>query len=329
MKRSNTRWRVGIVGLGRAVNAPGHSDGKAVLRHPAAVAGHPSLELVAAFDPDEQASRDFSRHWGAAAARTWHELVDHRLDCLLIAAPTAVHAQYLADAIATDIPVIVCEKPLTDDPSTARHVIAAYKKAQRTLHVFYPRRWISELEAVRLRMANGELGPLRGFTAYYGGGLRNIGCHVIELVLRLLGPIERAQARSSGYGAHDDPAPHLWLRLDSGVEGVMYAYQYSDYAMLEFDMLFQDGRIRLADLGFRLEHWHVVASSRYAGYRELALDRVENTDYGEAVRRFWMYVRDRGLAPTVDDWELAIMDVVHAGLQSLQSGRSVDVRSGD
>jgi predicted dehydrogenase len=331
--KSDGRWRVGIVGLGRAVNAAKASDQQKIWSHPGAIIDHAKLELVACFDPDERASNAFKKIWSAAVARDWQELIDHRLDCLLIAAPTIVHAQYLDDALTAQIPVVVCEKPLTDDLETARRVMASYRAERRRLHVYYPRRWISALEILRVRIAEGGLGQLRGFSAYYGNGLRNIGCHLIEMILRLLGPVAQVEARSSGHGddAGADPTPHLWLRLKSGIEGFVYAYEYADYAMIELDLLFEKGRVRLSELGFRLEHWHVMPSNRYAGFRELALERVDDTDYAEAARRFWRYIREadeRGIS-LVDDWEIRILEVVHAGLESLRLGGAVDVRSGD
>jgi predicted dehydrogenase len=323
-------WRVGIIGLGRAVSGANQSGEQAIWTHPAAIAAHPMLEIAGCLDPDARVAEAFSLTWATPAARDWNELIAQRLDCLLIAAPTDVHERYLADALTAQIPVIVCEKPLTADRKSAGELIAAYRAAQRRLHVYYPRRSISELNTLRQRILKKEFGPLRSFSAYYGNGLRNIGCHVIELILRLFGPVKQVEARAfdADHVSNRDPSPSLWLRLESGVEGIMQAYQYSDYAMLELDMLFQDARVRLSDLGFRLEFWCAGSSGRYLGFRELALERVGHTDYGDATRRFWDTVRDSAM-PIIDDWELDILDVVEAGLKSLQSGRAVDVGSGD
>jgi predicted dehydrogenase len=301
--------------------------------HPAAIVDHPLLTLVAGFDPHQPTCKSFGQAWGAAAARDWQDLVGYELDCLLIAAPTATHAQYLEASLVAQIPIVVCEKPLTGNLNSTRRLVASFQAAQRQLRIYYPRRWISDLEELRLRIVAGEFGALRTFSAYYGNGLRNVGCHLIELILRLLGTIERVAARSSSFGdyANDDPTPHLWLQLGNGVDGLMQAYEYSDYAMVELDMLFEQSRIRLTDLGFRLECWKSAPSLRYTGYRELTLERSDHTDYGEAARRFWRYVRDQNdpKAPMVDDWELAIAAVVEAGIESLSSGKEVNVSASD
>jgi predicted dehydrogenase len=327
---SDLPWRVGIIGLGRAVSGVAQGSEQLIWTHASAIAAHPMLKLAVCLDPDDRVAEAFSRTWDAPAARNWNELIAQRLDCLLIAAPTDVHERYLVAALATQIPVVVCEKPLTTDRKSACGLVDAYRAAKRRLHVYYPRRSISEVNILRERILKQEFGPLRSFSAYYGNGLRNIGCHVIELILRLFGPIKQVEARAfeTENVSKRDPSPGLWLRLESGVEGVMQAYHYSDYAMLELDMLFQDARVRLSDLGFALEFWRSVPSARYSGFRELALERVEYTDYGNAAHRFWGAVRDSAM-PMVDDWELDILDVVEAGLESLRSGRPVDVGTRD
>ena len=323
-------WRVGIVGLGRAVTGIAGSAERKIWSHPAAIVDHSGLDLVAVFDPDEAVARAFCQAWGCVAVPDWLGLAAQSLDCLLIAAPTPRHAAYLRDAHEAGIPVVVCEKPLCDDRDAAHATIRAYREAGSGLHVYYPRRWISQLDALRRAIAEGEFGGLRSFSAYYGNGLRNIGCHAIELILRLLGPVARVRAHPPAHdGDPSDPTPDLRLGLAGGGDGILQAYRYGDYALFELDMLFEKGRARVSDLGFRLETWRAAPSARYPGFRELAPAPAETTDYGEAARRFWRYVRSESGRTTVDDWELNILDVVEAGLESLRVGREIDVGAGN
>ncbi|MEN0068426.1 MAG: Gfo/Idh/MocA family oxidoreductase [Myxococcota bacterium] len=87
-------------------------------RHAATVAGDPHSRVVAAVDiVPERASAVVSEHGGVAAAD-----VPREVDAVIVATPTATHAEVARPLLARGIPCLV-EKPLAASSAMAQHLV--------------------------------------------------------------------------------------------------------------------------------------------------------------------------------------------------------------
>lgn len=322
----STQTRLAIVGCGRAAGATSSVGASGMsVSHIEALQQMIGVSVVAAFDNDPGARRRYCERWGVPATGSWEDLVALDPDALLIASSTATHEDYLRSAADAGIKLVVCEKPLVESAAAARDIAQLYRTAGKTLRVYYPRRWVSEISDLQAECRSGELGELLGGHVWYGNGIRNIGVHAIDLLLRFCGRIDSVAAATQqpeNSPPSQDPTPDLVIMLSTGQLIMMQSYDYDRYALFEIDLLFSSGRIRISDLGFSTERWARGESPHYQGFAELVNHTRTATDYGNAACNFWKTTLQTFLAgaDVVDDGDSEILDVVDAAILATRSG---------
>jgi len=208
-----TRPRVGFLGVGWI--------GRSRLD---ALAATGAAEIAALADPAVPDACD-----------TLEELLEHDLDGVVIATPSALHAEQAIAALDAGVAVF-CEKPLGRSAGETRAAVEAARRADRLLAVDYCYRFTRAAEALRAALAglgridavelvfHNAYGPDKPW--YYdreragGGCLLDLGTHLVDLALWLLAParVIDAEARllhRGGHGVEDYAVARL--ELDSGV----------------------------------------------------------------------------------------------------------------
>ena len=226
----HTPIRVAIIGYGLAGST----------FHAPFIVTTPSLEVCAVVtrDPERraQASRDHPR---ARLFDTADELWAHagELDLVVIATPNRTHVPLARAALQVGLGVVV-DKPFAPTAAEAEAVIAEASKRGLFLTVYHNRRWDGDFITLRQLVAAGSLGTVfrfesrfdrwrptpkgnwreRGDPAEAGGILYDLGSHLIDQALVLLGPVTSVYAemdrRRGGVEADDDS--FLALRHASG-----------------------------------------------------------------------------------------------------------------
>jgi predicted dehydrogenase len=140
---------------------------------------------------------------GAAVADSLDALLEMELDGIVIATPSALHAEQATRALARGIAVF-CQKPLARTAAETSAVIAAARAADRLLGVDLSYRHTAAMIAVREAVQSGSIGevyaaelvfhnaygPDRGWArdpALAGGGCAiDLGIHLVDLALWVL-----------------------------------------------------------------------------------------------------------------------------------------------
>jgi predicted dehydrogenase len=184
-----TRPRVGFLGVGWIGHARMQALLEARLVEPAGVADvNPELRARAAGD--------------LPAVETLVELLELGLDGVVIATPSALHAEQAQAALEHGVAVF-CQKPLGRDAGEARAVVDAARRADRLLGVDLSYRHTRAVEALRatwpelgrvyavdlvFHNAYGPDKPWFTDPALAGGGcLIDLGTHLVDLALWLTG----------------------------------------------------------------------------------------------------------------------------------------------
>jgi predicted dehydrogenase len=226
------RPRLGVLGAGWI----GHHRMKAV-----AESGVADIVAVAdtAADAIAQALRSAP---GARAAASFDELLDASLDGILIATPTAMHAEQAVRALERGLAVF-CQKPLGRTEAEVKAVIAAARAADRLLAVDLSYRFTEGMRRIRDLIRRGELGRIFAVDLVFhnaygpdkpwfydialsgGGCVMDLGIHLVDLALWTLGFPDVTDVSSSLFsGGELLPAPTdrvedyatASLRLDGG-----------------------------------------------------------------------------------------------------------------
>jgi predicted dehydrogenase len=182
MSVTTTRPRLGFVGLGwigRARLDALEADGVA--------------EIAALADPAVSDALD-----------TLDELLDIELDGVVIATPSALHAEQAIAALEQGLAVF-CQKPLGRTAAETREVVEAARRADRLLAVDLGYRQIEAFRAAREVVRSGQLGEIvAGDLVFHnaygpdkpwfydpvlsgGGCVTDLGVHLVDLALWILG----------------------------------------------------------------------------------------------------------------------------------------------
>jgi predicted dehydrogenase len=190
----SSRPRVGFLGVGWI--------GRDRMR---AIAEDGAVEIAAIADPSaDMVAEARTVAPAAATASTLTELLGLALDGLVIATPSALHADQSVAALEHGLAVF-CQKPLGRSATEAERVVAAARKADRLLAVDLSYRFTDGMRRLKSLIEAGALGDvyaadLTFHNAYGpdkpwfydpalsgGGCVMDLGVHLVDLALWALG----------------------------------------------------------------------------------------------------------------------------------------------
>jgi predicted dehydrogenase len=207
----------------------------------------PGSALVAVARRRAALAQAFAEAQGARRFHAdWRDLLkDGEIDAIYIATPVRLHAEQ-AVAAAEAGKHVLCEKPMALDVASCERMVRAARHHRVTLGVAYYRHHYPVVERLRNLLASGEIGrPVfaqvqafelfdippadpRGWflrKAESGGGpMADFGCHRIEVLLDLLGPLEEARGFPTNVRFKDREVEDTCvarLRFRSGAEAVL------------------------------------------------------------------------------------------------------------
>jgi predicted dehydrogenase len=194
-------------------------------------------ELAAEF-----AQRHGARRWYA----DWREVLsDREIDAVYLATPVRLHAEQ-AVAAAEAGKHVLCEKPMALDVAGCERMISAARHHGTKLGVAYYRHHYPAVARLREMIASGEIGgpvlvqvqafelfdPPPGHSRAWllkksesgGGPMMDFGCHRIEVLLDLLGPVVEVRGTPTNVRFHDREVEDTCvahLRFRRGAEAVL------------------------------------------------------------------------------------------------------------
>jgi predicted dehydrogenase len=173
------------------------------------------VEIVAVSDPvGENAEAAAKLSGQCAICGSLDQLLETHLDGLVIATPSALHADQAITALERGVAVF-CQKPLGRTATETSDVVAAARAADRLLGVDLSYRFVRGIALIRELIHNGDLGPLYSADLVFhnafgpdkpwfydaalsgGGCVIDLGSHLVDLALWLLedGPVVRVASQ--------------------------------------------------------------------------------------------------------------------------------------
>ncbi|MGV9709039.1 Gfo/Idh/MocA family protein [Gordonia sp. NPDC003424] len=224
---SRRTLRVALVGAGAAGQA--HAFG---FRNVSMAAGLESVdvELVAVVDPNVELARRTADRYGyrEATADLQSVLDDPAIDAISVALPNSVHAEVLP-AILRSGKHVLAEKPIGRNAAEAAELVELAEASDAVTGVGFSFRRLPGLAAVHDAIADGAIGSVRSFTAWYNadygadpqapfawrytkeaagaGALIDIGTHAMDTVQHVVGPIRRIVSATLHTAITERPIP--------------------------------------------------------------------------------------------------------------------------
>lgn len=169
---------VGLSPIAAAPAGPASSPllGTAMARsHAASLARIPEVTSVAACDLSEEARDAFSENWtsrwpGLKLFSDFDQMLqERRPDFLVIAIPDTLHETAILKALEHNVPMIMLEKPMAVDVSSAERILAAVEASNTTVAVNTTRRWYPTYVAAQQEIEAGGIGELRHVKVHFSG----------------------------------------------------------------------------------------------------------------------------------------------------------------
>lgn len=199
------RLRIAIVGCG-AIAELGHLPGALVCRE---------VEVTTVIDRDEDRARQLAAQFDVPHVATDIAAAGAHAEAAVVALPPHLHREAAETLFAQGLHVLM-EKPLATTLADCEAMLAAARAADRVLAVAMMRRFARSARMLKAVVASGMLGPVRryiarsgaadawpsrspfGFSAAQSGGgaLVSNGCHDVDLMLWLMGPLANFEFRS-------------------------------------------------------------------------------------------------------------------------------------
>jgi predicted dehydrogenase len=242
---------------------------------------------------------------GAARLDSLDALLGHELDGLVIATPSALHAQQAEAALAHGLAVF-CQKPLARTADETRGVIHAARRANRLLGVDLSYRRTTGMQRIRELVSAGDIGDVYAVDLVFhnaygpdkpwfrdpalsgGGCVIDLGIHMIDLALWTLGFPRVASVSSRLHAA----GQRLVLPSSSVVE---------DHAVAQIDLA-GGAVVRLACSWNLPAGRDAVIEASFHGTRGGAAFRNVNGSFYDFIAERFDGTRATPLASPPDDW---------------------------
>lgn len=165
------------------------------------------VELVGIVTRSARRREEADRDWpGVPTYDSLAALLESGVDAVTITTPPETRRALVLEAVAAGVHVIA-DKPFAPSADAARELASAAEEAGVVLNVFHNRRWDADVRTLAAVITSGRLGvPWRVHTRFDldqphllepgpdGGLLRDLGSHVVDQMLWLLGPVESVTA---------------------------------------------------------------------------------------------------------------------------------------
>jgi predicted dehydrogenase len=240
----------------------------------------------------------------APLVRDIDELLDLKLDGVVIATPSALHAEQAMRALGHGTSVF-CQKPLGRTAAEVEKVVEAARAADRLLAVDLSYRFTAGMQRIRELIRSGELGKvfavdLAFHNAYGpdkpwfydpalsgGGCVMDLGVHLVDLALWTL-------------DAHCVNGVHAKLFFE-GQPLTAPAYQVEDYASVQFEL--DNGAVVSLACSWRLQAGRdaIIGAAFYGTQGGAALRNVDGSFYDFVAEHYRGTARQR-LASPPDAW---------------------------
>ena len=298
------------------------------------------LRFTAGVARTKEKARAFAESHGIALVDGYAAaLSDPKVDAIVLATPHTQHAEQVVAAARAGKHVFT-EKPFTLTSSSAEAATRACADARRVLAVGFNWRFQPALQEIRRMLQDGRLGRLlhiegnfNGPSVYRfprehwrqqreegpAGGMTGRGCHVVDAMLCLAGPIDSVFAQSErlalDYGLDDTTS--MLFKFKNGATGYLGTFIATAEGW-RLQVLGSKGWAKVGSiphlLTWSLTTCMVNAQPTVIDYPQQSTERAELDAFADAIERGTPYA-----CPPED--ALHGVAVFEAILKSAQSGR--------
>lgn len=301
--------KIALIGCGRISN-----------RHIEAVSETPGLQITQVCDIDEGKASETAEKLGVSYVTDYHQIKD--VDIAVVLTPSGMHPLHAAEiAEHTDIPFILCEKPISLTVREAYELFDRIDKTGKTLLPVYQNRYNPLVKLIKKLLESGCLGKLYHFScnvlwnrndSYFnidwhgtrtldGGVLYTQASHYVDMLHYFFGEVVEHKGIGGnlrGLEVFDTVAATMSFRC--GIVGTLNATVsvYQKNYLTEFTLIAENGTIRLSGTNLnRIDFWDVKDMEKPD------MDFTINHIYGKGHDTLYQYIAEEKweMFPSRDD----------------------------
>ena len=344
------KLQVGIIGAGgiaQYAHIPGYQKIEGV-------------EVTALCDINRETLKAAAEKFGVKKTYTDYKkmLAEEKLDAVSVTTPNAHHAALTIAALKAGAHVMV-EKPIAMNANEGRRMVQAARKAKRLLMVAFNQRWAASNQYLRRAVESGMLGEVYYAEAVYmrrsgipgwgvfvdkelsgGGPLIDVGVHMLDLALFLMGhpkPTTAFGAAYTAFGKRPD-----WFAGMGRWDAKKFSVEDFGVGLVRFET----GATLLLKASWAAnigeDQHHVMLMGTEAGLNtspprvfrqdqgalvDVAPQRLPNVDtYAEEFVQFVKAIREGGSSPVPGEDGLMATAILDAVYESAALGAEVEVK---
>ena len=285
-------YNVLIIGCGKIAGGfdIGRSEDLPPVTHAGAYVRHGRFQLAACVDPDIERRKAFAQHWGIATEAVSIEelgITPGAIDVVSICSPTFLHPQHVEQALALRPRTIFCEKPVSIDVADAKDLFQKCQSRGVHLIVNYSRQWDPDLSALIAEIKSGHWGKVRSVVGHYNKGILNNGSHMVELLLRLVGPLELVTTSCLNYDfCNSDPTVAVLLKAEKAqIPVYLNPGNARDFGYFELELICEKGIIHMVSGGMAFHYRDATPDPIFKGYQSLGKPKYIQGRYLETMSR--------------------------------------------
>lgn len=285
LKKVNLRARVLIVGAGRIGALFDTPNDALILSHAHACSVCDHIENYAFCDVDPDALKKACVRWNVEGFGSLSDaMCKFKPDIIIVCAPDKYHYVTLKELIRWKPRLVICEKPLTHDLTLTSEIVGLYDQNKIPLQVNFSRRFDTFVQKVRTEIREGKYGNVFNASCVYTKGILHNGSHAIDLLRFLLGKIDQIVVHSHFIDYdQNDRISDCWFKQELCPSTHLIAARENSYSIFEYDFVFEKGRLRFDNFGFRYHFSAVQNDPLFSGYSALTEPVTGNTGLATAL----------------------------------------------
>ena len=244
-----------VIGCGN-IGAGYDFENDKIITHAKAYYCNPSFSF-SVFDANKLLAEKIGKQYNCGLLDEVNENTIASFDCISICSPTDTHAAYLQMALAAKIPLVICEKPVSNDETALARLSELYNNGNSKVLVNYVRRFQPAYSLLQQDItAILVTEKLTHLLIKYQRGFINNCSHAIDLVEFLLNKKLDLQ-QIYKYGAvndhfANDPTLSIAAKWNEAVVHII-GLSNVQFGFLELELCFESSRVLIKDAGQTVE----------------------------------------------------------------------------
>ncbi len=245
--------------------------------HAQVLSHHAGIDWLGVADPAAGARARAAEKWGVPhiAAGALELAAQIEPEVLVLACPP--EHRLAALRAFPNVRAVLVEKPLGTSLAAAEALVTHCNDRNIKMQVNLLRRADETLQALASGGLTERIGTPQAATVVYGNGLRNNGCHLIDLLRQFFGPIAAVQALGPtqplpAAPIHGDVALPFSIQFSDGPTVVAVPIDFRHYRENAIDIWGTTGRLSLSQETMCIRHFETAPHRQVEQARELRAD---------------------------------------------------------